>query len=258
MSPLPELRIAQFTDLHLVDLSENSEEFSLLKTSIGSSISEWNVDAVLLTGDLTQRGFSDSLPILSEYLSQLPVPAIPAFGNHDKREVFLKSFPDPPNQAPEDRGIAPYAGVWDLGSTDIFVLDSNVDDDGNGNLSPVQLEWLSQQLKISTASDSIVVVHHPVLSSPLRTLERPVFLGLEDLDRVLLGSTVRVILSGHYHHSGATVRNGILGWSGPAFCWETDLSADSGSRRLDHRAWSLIRLHDHIPSCVPIPIGNNK
>ncbi|MDO5670190.1 MAG: metallophosphoesterase [Corynebacterium sp.] len=249
-----EWRIAQFTDLHLSNFDQPDGDFAILREGFRVAVEKWGVQAILVTGDLVQRGSNHGYSMLRALFAACPVPVIPALGNHDDRQAFMQSIQPLPQQPPEEGGVQPFAGVVSSYDLDIIVLDSNVNDDGNGRLSDSQLSWLSDRLVHSTSSVSVLVVHHPIFTSPLQSLHRPLMEGAERLSEVISNSKVRCVLSGHYHHAGAVVSGHTLGWSSPAFCWETDLSSDAAPVRLNHRHWSLVRIsHDHV-SCVPIRI----
>lgn len=246
------IRIGQFTDLHLTD----ADDLSLLRTAMLDAVQGWGVSLLIVSGDLVQRGSTTTITAYAEAMADLPVPVITAIGNHDDREAFVAGVDPLPAGPPAEGGTTPHAGVVESQDIRVLVLDSNVNDDGNGRLSRQQLEWARRVLATpGPRLGTLLVVHHPPFTSPLRSLERPLMHGTSQLAEVLEGTDTRMIVSGHYHHMGASSIGGVTAWVGPAFCWETDLSSASKPERLQRRGWTLVRMRPDSADCTAIQIG---
>ena len=91
--------IAQITDIHLGFDPDNPSEFNrkrldqVLRVLTAMKPAP---DLLLATGDLVDRGDSESYRRLSNALSICPFPVWPCMGNHDLRETFSEHFPDIP------------------------------------------------------------------------------------------------------------------------------------------------------------------
>ena len=91
--------IAQITDVHLGFDPDNPAEFNrkrldqVLRLLTGMSPMP---DLLLATGDLVDRGDSDSYRRLRNALSICPFPVWPCVGNHDQRDTFAEHFPEIP------------------------------------------------------------------------------------------------------------------------------------------------------------------
>ncbi|SER57781.1 Calcineurin-like phosphoesterase [Propionibacterium cyclohexanicum] len=155
-------------------------------------------EAVIITGDLVERGEELAYPAVAQAVRELAdtvdAPVITAIGNHDD--------PVAAHQLPGH--AAAHHQVVIVNGLRIVVLDSHA-----GLLGPDQLAWLSTQLTHRAARGTIVALHHPPLGSPLPALANA---GLRDADSlldVLCGSDVRLVLAGHFHHSMSAVVRGI-------------------------------------------------
>ncbi|MDO5663563.1 MAG: hypothetical protein Q4G40_12770, partial [Brachybacterium sp.] len=92
----------------------------------------------------------------------------------------------------------------------VVVLDSSVPGAGYGHLEDAQLDWLRGVLAEPApggAEDggagrgTVLAIHHPPLVAATPMLRALDLDGLDALAEVLEGSDVRIVLSGHYHHS---------------------------------------------------------
>lgn len=158
-----------------------------------------SVDLVVHTGDASEDGSVASYQLLHELLdpfaASLGVPLAVAMGNHDVPAAYAQ-VAGPGDHAPryQDRVITTADGAR------VVVLDSSVPGAGYGHLDPAQLDWLRDVLAERAARGTVLAVHHPPLVAATRMLRALDLGGLDDLARVLTGSDVRMILSGHYHH----------------------------------------------------------
>jgi Icc protein len=171
-------------------------------------------EAVVITGDLVQRGHAAAYPALARALARLEdrigAPVITALGNHDDPHA-ARALPH--------HGTAHYRSV-ELDAVRILVLDS-----GSGSLGTEQLDWLRDELATPHALGTVVAVHHAPLGSPLPTLAKQ---GLRDADALLdalAGTDTRLVLAGHFHHPlSATVR-GIPLSVGPSLAYHQVMNA---------------------------------
>ena len=95
-------RFLQLTDLHIVKEGARASNVldtrNILKAAIDRLISLNDalapIDAVLISGDLSDDGSADSYSFLKEQLSRLGLPMFIVPGNHDLREQMRKAFSD--------------------------------------------------------------------------------------------------------------------------------------------------------------------
>lgn len=188
-------------------------------------------EAVIVTGDLVQRGNPGAYPAvaaacrsLSEVVS---APVFTVLGNHDD-PVAARVLP---GHEAGHRGVSEVAGMR------IVRLDSHT-----GALGSEQLDWLATVLEEPSPAGTIVALHHAPLGSPLPTLSRQGLADAEQLIAVLTGSDTRAVLAGHFHHALAATAAGIPVLVGPSLAYHQVM--DAGPDRVaghDAPAFSLVQ-----------------
>ncbi|ALJ22122.1 metallophosphoesterase family protein [Microbacterium sp. No. 7] len=229
-------------------------------------------EAIVVTGDLAQRGHPGVYPRLAAALAALEretgVPVLTVIGNHDDPAAactlpgHAPDAPAPPadtHAAPARAGHAPappvpspgipvdrmpgnpHARIVRVDGLRIALLDSS-----SGELGGAQRAWLADRLREPHGDGTIVALHHPPLGSPLPTLAKA---GLRDADALLdiaRNADVRAILAGHFHHPLSAVLHGVPVFVGPSLAYHQVM--DAGPDRVsghDHAMFSLVHLVPH-------------
>ncbi len=135
--------------------------------------------AVVVTGDLVDRGLPEEYAHLRALLGSLRMPVYLIPGNHDDRDALRAAFKED-GYFPAD-GFLHYA--VDVGPLRLVALDTLVPGEGGGNLCEARLEWLAATLAEAPARPTVILMHHP----PFET-------GIAHMDR--LGSSQRRALRG--------------------------------------------------------------
>ncbi|PRY67689.1 calcineurin-like phosphoesterase family protein [Glaciihabitans tibetensis] len=171
-------------------------------------------EAVVVTGDLVQRGHAAAYPALARAFARLEdrigAPVLTALGNHDDPEAA---------RALAHHESAHYRAVI-LDTVRILILDSS-----SGALGDEQLGWLRGQLAVPHALGTVVALHHAPLGSPLPTLAKQGLRDGSELLDALVHTDTRLVLAGHFHHPlSATVR-GIPISVGPSLAYHQVMNA---------------------------------
>ncbi len=182
-------------------------------------------DAFVFTGDLTDLGEPDAYKRLRQAVEpvaeRLGAEVIWVMGNHDERAPYASLlFDEPETDATQDR-------VHDIRGLRVISLDTTVPGYHHGELTSVQLEWLSGVLAEPAPHGTVLAVHHPPVPTPLEVMA---VLELHDqpaLAEVLKGTDVRLILGGHLHYSTHSTFAGIPVSVAAATCYTLDLGADA-------------------------------
>ncbi len=222
----PAVLLAQISDLHF--LPKGTPAFGRVDTAgcLEQALAHLNalepaVDAVLITGDLTNDGDAPVWAELMGLLGRLRAPIFPIPGNHDDRELMRGAF--------AHLGLFTAAGplrfAVDLGPLRLIGLDSLVPGNPAGRLGADQLAWLDEQLGGAPERPTLVALHHP----PFRT-------GIDHMDAMMLEdgaalaevigrhSQVARVLCGHVHRAVHCHFAGTLGQIGPGVAHAVQLT----------------------------------
>jgi len=186
-----EKKISQISDIHFGEKNFSHD----LKNKLINQLENENPDLIIVSGDLTTKGYVHEYKDASAFLDELKTITntyiIP--GNHDARNVGLLHF---------ERliGNRKFVHVDKSGGFAIAGLDSSEPDINDGQIGVDQLEWLKGELdKISTDLCKIVTFHHHLLPIPQTGRERNILLDSGDLLRVFIDYGVDFVLNGHKH-----------------------------------------------------------
>ena len=171
-------------------------------------------EAVVVTGDLIQRGNADAYPAVRDALSLLGeavgAPVLTVLGNHDD-----------PARAHVLHGHAEgHYRVDHIGAHRFILLDSS-----SGMLDVEQLRWLRAAIKRPYGLGTIVALHHAPVPSPMPTLSKTGLRNPADLAAAIAGSDVRIVLAGHYHHPMSASLGGIPVSVGPSLAYHQVMNA---------------------------------
>ncbi len=186
-----------------------------------------DVDALVFTGDLADRGEVDAYQALADrvapYATSLGAEVIWVMGNHDEIEPFAKVFyNEVATTEPQDR-------VYDLRGLRVIALDTSVPGYHHGEITQSQREWLAEQLVTPAPHGTLLALHHPPIATPLDLMG---VIELEDqasLAEVIRGTDVRGVLAGHLHYSSYSTFAGVPVSVAAAACYNIDLVAEKST-----------------------------
>ena len=150
--------IAQVTDIHLGFDPDNPSEFNrkrLDQVLRGFSLMKPRPDMLLLTGDLVDRGDSESYRRLQNALAGCPFPVWAIPGNHDDRANFITCFP----HLPTADGFVQYE--VDTPGLRFLMLDTLEEGRHGGAFCATRAAWLSARLSEQPEKPVVIVMHHP-------------------------------------------------------------------------------------------------
>ena len=181
--------IAHISDLHI---SKSSFDEEILMEAI-NEINSLNPDMIILTGDITNKGYYKEFKQATRFLEMFEPPLFAVPGNHDARNLGYQTFEELIGER-----------SWKLTVGDDFTvigLDSTTPDDNRGDIGRPQHLWLEHQLDECVINEnfSIVVLHHHVISIPQTGRERNVLSDSGDILKTLTTHEVDLVLSGHKH-----------------------------------------------------------
>jgi len=158
-------------------------------------------DAVVITGDLVDRGTIREYETLRELLAPLTMPVYLLLGNHDDRAAFRAVF-----------GAAPYPGAagdflqygFDVGELRVLALDTLEPGKSGGTLCATRRAWLTRELDQARGRPVVIAMHHPPFATGIPFMDR---CGLDRRDAAELAvivahhPNVERVICGHLHRS---------------------------------------------------------
>jgi len=155
--------LAQISDLHIKLPGALAYRRVDTAASLARTIARLNAlvprpDAVIITGDLVDRGNADEYRHLKTLLAALDIPYWLLIGNHDGRAGLRDVFPE---RAELRTGGEFVQYTADLGDVRLIALDSMQPGQSGGTLCAARLAWLAGELDAARARPVIVALHHP-------------------------------------------------------------------------------------------------
>jgi Icc protein len=198
--------LAQISDLHIGANENGVDPVPHLEAVVEAIRSLPNeVDAVLVSGDLTHDGGRAEFQLARDLLERLDAPLHVLPGNHDDRALLRETFDLP------GMGAEPVNYSVDVGELRLVVFDSNVPGQDPGRYDPEQLHWLDAELRAQPERPTLLAMHHPPLATAVREWDG---INLEPGQCPLLAEIVarhpqlRAIVGGHLHRIAASALAG--------------------------------------------------
>lgn len=192
--------IAQLSDLHLRPrgLAANRVvETNMLATRALRAAARLvpAPDALLLTGDLADRGEPGAYAVLTRLLAEAgPAPVFAIPGNHDDRAALAAALP----RARMEDGFIQYA-VEDF-PVRLVLLDTLVPGASHGELCARRLAWLEATLAAAPDRPTLVALHHPPFATGIGHMDRIALRAPDAFAAVLARHPqVRLVVCGHVH-----------------------------------------------------------
>jgi len=193
------IRIAHLSDLHF------GAHLPGLVAPLLADIAAMAVDAVAISGDLTQRADAAEFAQAAAFLEALPAPFVAVPGNHDiPAGAVLERLTDPRGRwrrfigaATEPTLLLPGAAL--IGLDTVRRAQPHLDWSAGG-VSVTRRMRLEMRLRACAGRVLVVVAHHP-LRHPDWALGRAAPLGAEAALAALAQAGVAAVLSGHLHRA---------------------------------------------------------
>ncbi len=210
------IKIAHISDMHIFKSKQGIlkgavntfEKFQKVVENIQQENS--NIDAVIITGDLSEDGYSESYQLIKGELDKLKTPSFWLPGNHDNFENI------PENISKEHVFNSVEIGNWKL----IF-LDTTIQGVDHGRLSDGELQRLDAFLKENRKSTTLICMHHPPIDVQSEFID---VLGLKNKSDfwtvISKHSNVKGILFGHVHQEIWMTLNNISLSCTPSTCMQ--------------------------------------
>jgi 3',5'-cyclic-AMP phosphodiesterase len=206
--------LVQLTDIHIGGSEDGKDPIPRVEAVIEAVRSLPNAPAaVLVSGDLTDRGTTEEYEVVRELLGRLELPLHVLPGNHDDRGRLREAFGLP------GEGEEPIRHSVDVGEMRMVLLDSNVPGRDPGAFDVERLGWLDAELSKEPGRPTLLAVHHTPLTTGIPEWDA---INLDPSDREALGAVVsrhpqlRAIVGGHLHRVAASTLAGCPVLSAPS------------------------------------------
>lgn len=228
------MKILQFSDTHL--LAEGALAYGRVDTEAALrraaahmrdlAVSAGGVDAVIVTGDLTDKGEPDAYARFRALAVDLGAPLYALPGNHDARDAMRAAF--------AGDGYLPPSGRLDfeiaLGDLLAICLDDIIPGEGGGSLTDAQLSALDTRIAAHAPKPVALFLHHP-----------PAAMGIAHMDQIGLANggalaeiagrhiNLRLVACGHLHRmmSARLGHASLIVAPSPAHALHLDLRPDA-------------------------------
>jgi 3',5'-cyclic AMP phosphodiesterase CpdA len=213
------------------------------------------VDAIVVTGDIVERGNGRAYPRVGRALNRLAegigAPLLSVLGNHDDAAAAPCQL-----AGSTPRGY----GAVQAGPLRVILLDSST-----GRLGKRQLGWLNDTLARQRIGYSrrweptVVALHHPPIDSPLPALRGARLADADAFAAAIDGMGVNAILAGHYHHPLAASLRGVPVFVGPALSYQQRASADPvTTSAIDAPMVSVVHLTRAGVTAMPLSVAESR
>jgi 3',5'-cyclic AMP phosphodiesterase CpdA len=184
-------------------------------------------DAVVITGDLADRGSEEEYAHARALLEPLQVPIYVIPGNHDARAELRQAFPECAQVCgPED--FLQYTASVD--SIRLIALDTLLPGEGGGRLCAARLAWLEEALERASPRPVVILMHHPPFATGIEYMDA---VGLETaypLEPIIRRHpNVERILCGHVHRTIVRRYGGTLAVTCPSPAHQVTLDFAAGA-----------------------------
>lgn len=237
------IKLIQITDTHLYAEADGMllgvntrDSFHAVVDAITQA--EFDYDAILATGDISQDHSEISYTEFESGIVPLEKPCYWLPGNHDYQ-------PNMSSVMPSDQ-IQPVSHALLGQHWQIVLLDSQVVGVPYGRLSEQQLNFLDSVLtKYSSRHSLVILHHHPVLAGSA-WLDHHTLKNDDDLWQVLdKHSNVKALLCGHIHQDLNLNHNGVQVMASPSTCVQFKPNSDDFAVDNLSPGWRELELYDN-------------
>lgn len=222
--------LAQLSDLHLCAKPLQGTVYTggFLKKAVASVLAfSPRPDAVVLTGDLVERGSVDEYLQLRAALAPLTaaMPVHLQVGNHDDRAALQAVFGKPAGAA--DAEFHQYA--VEVGAARLVVCDTVEPGHAWGSLCAARLDWLDRTLAQAPDRPTVVAFHHPPFATGIGFMDRlGVRNGASECAAILARhAQVQRVICGHVHRALTVQYAGKIAMTAPSVAHQIPVALDA-------------------------------
>lgn len=169
------------------------------------------IDALLVSGDLSDDGSAESYVQFKRLISALNLPTYVIPGNHDTRGPMRAAFSD---ELPKS---GPLNWAHRIGAIDLIGLDTLVEGQKQGALSSDSLSFLQEALSRLDGAPVLLALHHPPFLCGIKFMDDIGLTNAQALHSVLADyrGVIRIVC-GHIHNMMVSDVTGHIAISAPS------------------------------------------
>lgn len=195
--------LAQISDLHV--MARGRLAYGRVDTAamLRAAVAHLNrlrpvPDAILVTGDIADRGDPEAYALCRDILAGLPAPFYVIPGNHDRPDEFRRAFAD--HAYIPGGGFVQYA--IETHPLRLVAIDSQIPGAVGGRLCEARLAWLDAALAQRPEAPTVVMMHHAPFRTGLPHFDAVSLESPEGLEAVLRRHPqVERLVCGHVHRA---------------------------------------------------------
>lgn len=211
--------LVQLSDLHIVApatlaYGRVDTARSLERAVAGVRRLRQQASAVVITGDLTDRGQAVEYARLRDLLQGLPAPVFLMPGNHDDRSALREAFPE--HRYLGDGEFIQYSVA--IGELQLVALDTLAPGMSHGELCDRRLGWLDDELGRLGRRPVVLALHHPPFTTLIDHMDQiGLRRGKPELAAIVARHpNVERVICGHLHRAIETRFAGTLASTAPS------------------------------------------
>lgn len=194
------MKIIHISDIHIEDQGKaiwDTDTKRHFNNVIEKLRTLGDIDAVIVTGDLSNDGSEWSYKYIDESFAALEIPTFCCPGNHDNLDVFYHGYKPSFYNTCEK---------FEIGEWTFIMLNSAVTGMSRGFFNP---EALSKLIQLSSGP-IVVVLHHPPIEQK-GWLNRKLLENRDEFNDIIhQNKNVKLVLYGHTHYHTDNIINGVI------------------------------------------------
>lgn len=241
------MKIIHVTDIHMLANNESEiygiNPYSLLKSLIENIRMIKDIDCVIITGDIANRGEYGAYILVDKLFNGLNNPVYWLQGNHDLSEVMLQVANKVSIKA--DKSFI-------IKNTKFILLQSVMRDEGDlssnkarGYLFDYEMSFIKRELEENNFQNCVVALHHPPILSNTWTDRRILDNRSEFINLLEQYPKVKLVLYGHQHIAQHRFINGINYVSSPPTSFHYDPNGEKFAILNNRQGFGIINIDDN-------------
>lgn len=165
------------------------------------------VDAVLVSGDISQMKQYDNYESCFQILDELKAPYFVITGNHDRSADLIKALKQYCPRHPQSEFADCLQYVVDDFDIRIIALDTFADNKAGGSFPAERLKWLENKLENNPDKKPVIVlIHQFTAKTGLNFFDKHAGDWFEDFNKAIAAhqDTVKLVACGHMHNAMST------------------------------------------------------